>query len=375
MATRFRLTNDDTDPSVTPAQQSYTHARTGTPQYRQLKLVDTSALATTAYTPDGADDITAGDSVHSSYVSDAMPAGVTFTSGATIKMAIQGLEPNTSCNQNLQVWIGIYDSAGTTLQRTLRSKAAHATEFATALTNRFFTTTQSGATYTTASGDRLVVEIGCVGTPVAAGGVQGHNCSLRFGGNGAGGDLPENDTETGTTFNPWIEFASTIFTQTVTSSSALDATPDFPTASVKFQLVGVLLESVPDFPTGTLRSRILASALDATPDLPTALLRNRLFASILDADPTLFVGSIDAQNSVEGQLLDTVPDQPQGALSLAVLGEVLDVAPDAPPGSMRADVFGVDLTVEPDFPVGELTGGLFFTWPQETTTSWPQTSN
>jgi hypothetical protein len=81
---------------------------------------------------------------------------------------------------------------------------------ATTLTNRFLSTTQGGATYTTVAGDRLVVEFSAVGTPVASGGVQGHNASIRLGGDGAGGDAPENDTDTGTTINGWIEFVPTI---------------------------------------------------------------------------------------------------------------------------------------------------------------------
>ena len=210
MATRFRLTNDDTDPAVTPAHQSYTHTRTTAAEYRQLKTADSSTLATTAYTPDAADDLVAGDSLHSTFVSAGMAAGIQFTSADVIKVAIQGLEPNTGCNMGWQLWVGIYDTVGTTLQRTLRSKVAEGNEFSGAATNRFLSTTQSGATYTTAAGDVLVVEIGVTGTPTAATGVNGHNASLRFGGSGASGDLPENDAETGATFNPWIEFIPTI---------------------------------------------------------------------------------------------------------------------------------------------------------------------
>jgi len=54
----------------------------------------------------------------------------------------------------------------------------------------------------------LVIELSLSGTPALPPG--NHNGSLRFGSDGAGGDLPENDTETGTTFNPWLEFANDI---------------------------------------------------------------------------------------------------------------------------------------------------------------------
>lgn len=216
MATRFRLTNDDTDPAVTPAHQTYTHTRTGTPEYRRLLTTDTSVLTTTAYTPDAADDLTAGDALHSTFVSDPMPAGVAFNNGQTIKMAIQGLEPNAANNVSWQMWVGIYDSAGTTLQRTIRSKVAEGLELGGSLAARFLSTTQDGANYTTVANDRIVVEVSVTGTPTAAGGVNGHNASLRFGGDGASGDLPESDGSTSTTLNPWIEFTPTFsFGQTV----------------------------------------------------------------------------------------------------------------------------------------------------------------
>lgn len=212
MATRFRLTSDDTDPAVLPTEQTYTHFHAGTPRYRKLLTTDSSALATVTHNPDTADHHIAGDAKISSYVSASMSAGIVFTSGETIKFAIQGFEQNAGNNQAIQIWVGIWDSAGTTLRRALRSKISEGTELPlTTATNRFLSTTQDGATYTTVADDLLVVEIGHVGTPTAAGGINGHNAVLRFGSAGAGGDLPENDTEAGTTFNPWIEFVPDIF--------------------------------------------------------------------------------------------------------------------------------------------------------------------
>lgn len=139
-----------------------------------------------------------------------MNSGINFNSGDTLKWAIQCLEAHANNNLNLQTFISIVSQDGGTVRRTLLAKTEEPTEMATSLTNRFHSTTQSGANYTTVSGDRLVVEFSYEGTPAAAGGVQGHNASLRYGGNGAGGDLGENDTDTGTTLNPWIEFVPTI---------------------------------------------------------------------------------------------------------------------------------------------------------------------
>lgn len=209
MATRFRLTADTTEPAVSPALQSYTHSAPS-PVRRQLRVTDSSALTTTAYTPDGSDHLSAGDSLLGQLVSEPMNAGITFTSGETIKFAVQCLEANAGNNVAVQLFVRIVSRDGGTEQRVLRSKVSEGTEMATSLTNRFLSTTQSGTNYTTVLGDRLVVEFSCTGTPVGSGGVQGHNASLRWGSNGSGGDLAENDTETGTTFNGWIEFVPTI---------------------------------------------------------------------------------------------------------------------------------------------------------------------
>lgn len=212
MATRFRLTSSTTAPAVSPAFNdgvAYAHENPTNPR-RKLLTTDASALTTTAYTPDAADHLVAGDALHFQFVSDPMNSGIAFTSADVIKFAIQALEANAANNLQVRLFVKIVSEDGATLRRTLRPNVNEGTEVATALTNRFLSTTQSGATYTTVSGDRLVVEFSLQGTPTAAGGTQGHNGSLRWGGAGAGGDLPENDTDTGTTLNPWIEFIPTI---------------------------------------------------------------------------------------------------------------------------------------------------------------------
>jgi hypothetical protein len=209
MATRFRLTSDVATPALSPAFQSYTHA-SGT--RRRLLTVDgVSALTTTAQAPDAADHLVAGDTSMVQFVSEPL-APQTFVSGAAFKYSIQGLETDAGDNLFVQVFIGVYSSDGGTLLATLRSKAVDNVELATTLTNRTFAGTLS-AGYTAIGGERLVVEFSVQGTPAAAGGVQGHNASLRWGDNGAGGDLPEDDTSTGTTLNPWLEFAATVLFQ------------------------------------------------------------------------------------------------------------------------------------------------------------------
>jgi hypothetical protein len=198
--TRFRLPSAGT-PEVSPATQSYTH--TGGVA-RPLVTSDTSTLTTTAITPDAVDHLVAGDTYFFQGVSQRL-AGQVIASGVAIKLAIQCLEAHTNNNLFLQLWIGIYNPAGTSLLATLLAKTIDGTELATTITNRFMNPTTT-AGYTCSGGERLVVEISVSGTPTAASGIQGHNASLRFGGSGAGGDNGENDTDTGATLNPWIEF-------------------------------------------------------------------------------------------------------------------------------------------------------------------------
>jgi hypothetical protein len=204
MLTRFRLTSDTATPEVSPAISSYTHTQTAR---RLLLRTDTSALTTSAYTPDASDHLVAGNAHHVQFVSDPIGAQ-TFTIGDAFKWAIQGLEAHANNNLAVAARIFVFSNDGGTLLATL-SDDNTTTELGTSLANRFRSGTLNGG-YTTSGGERLVIEFSVTGTPASGGGVQGHNASLRWGADGASGDLPENNTETGTTFNPWIEFANTI---------------------------------------------------------------------------------------------------------------------------------------------------------------------
>ena len=251
MAFRFKLTNDGTAPGASPTLQSYTHS-TPTTIRRQLKPSDTSTLTTTAYAPDGSDDLNAGDALWCQFVSEGMAAGITFANGQTIKMAMQCLEANQNNNAFLQLFVSVVSNDGATVRRTLRTKVLDGTEMNTTIQNRFLSTTQDGADYTTVEGDRLCVELSLQGDAVASGGVQGHNGSMRFGGSGSSGDLPENDTEAGATFNPWIEFApSDLFTRTIAVGGGF--TPAGALANSKLAGLSV---SGSITPTGTLLQRV-----------------------------------------------------------------------------------------------------------------------
>lgn len=263
MATRFKLTADETDPAVLPAVRgTYSHTE-ATVDRRQLKTADTSTLALNTYSPDGADHLVAGDSLNVQFTSEPMAAGNVFTSGDTLKMAVQCQETNGANNLFVQIAVFVVSSDGGTLRATLRSEVLDNTEMPTAVTNRFVSTTLS-AGYTTVANDRLVVELSYSGTPTGAGGVQGHNGSFRFGGSGASGDLPEDDASTSTTHNPWIEFVTTISFGAVDNRAEVSwAAVEVPTPDNRAEVSWTELE----VPTPNNRSEVSWVELEVpTPD-------------------------------------------------------------------------------------------------------------
>jgi hypothetical protein len=173
---------------------------------RQTKTWRTgTSIADTSYSPDGADDITNRDSMFVQFVSDPL---LPQTIGAqTVKYALQGSETNAGNNCSVTLKVFVCSQDGSSIKETLLAIQRDGTELATTVTNRTDSGTTSSATVE--EGDRLVFEFGIGGTPTASGGVQGHNGALRFGDNQAT-DLAENDTDTGSTNNPWLEFANDI---------------------------------------------------------------------------------------------------------------------------------------------------------------------
>lgn len=172
-----------------------------------LKTPDASALATTAYTPDAADDLTNRDAMHRQYVSPRLKAQ---TISGNVTAQFQCLEAHANNQLFITIVVKVISEDGTTVRSTLLAiTRATSLEVATSLTNRTFPSTAMGS-YACTDGDRLLVEVGLAGNvTTAAGGVQGHNGSIRWGCSASGGDLAVNETETGTTFRPWIEFSNT----------------------------------------------------------------------------------------------------------------------------------------------------------------------
>jgi len=216
MATRFYLPSSGSAPVSVSVTADWEHNNAVSRATKTWKT--NTSIADTSYSPDGADDITNRDSMFVQFVSD--PLLPQTISAQTLKYAIQGSETNNGNNCSMTLKAFLVSNDGGTVRGTILAIQRDGTELTTTVTNRIDsgTTSSISALY----GDRIVFEIGIGGTPTAAGGVQGHNGAIRFGDNQST-DLPENDTDTGSTSNPWVEFANNL--QFVGAAEALNTEP------------------------------------------------------------------------------------------------------------------------------------------------------
>lgn len=188
--------------------------------YRKLiRAVDRADAGYATGTQVGPWTATAGQkAVDRVYVSEPL---IAQTISGTVKGQLQVREFATTDNADqIVVAIKVVNNAGSSVRGTLLSLNAYATasEFpnSTTLANRFIADGDALSSVSAQDGDRLVVEIGyknttSATTPEAAG---------RWGAVSGNSDLPENQTDTSTNLNPWIEFSGTVtFQGSVTGSS------------------------------------------------------------------------------------------------------------------------------------------------------------
>ena len=243
--------------AVSPTISATDWEHINTLRRRLLTSPDSSTLTTTAYTPDAADHLVNGDAHHRQYVSDPLPAQ---NISGSVKAQFQCLEANAANNLFLTLKIFVVSEDGATIKETLLAITRDSTnELATSLTNRNFPSTALTAA-DIEEGDRIVVEVGLGGTPTAAGGTQGHNGSLRWGCNASGGDLAENDTETGTTFRPWIEFTDNI-NQRLTGTGAIASAEAFGAAKISLGIAPPSIASAEGFGGQKINLNLAPSAI------------------------------------------------------------------------------------------------------------------
>jgi hypothetical protein len=176
-------------------------------RYRLNLGKKSSAMATGARIGPWTPDSTALDR---QFVSKPLDAGVVFTSGGSaVKGRMRGAEFAVSDNAYPAWKIFVANRAGT--KQAYLYDGSSSLEFSTALTNRNPFAAGGGlclANYTTAQGDRLVVEVGYMdvsGTTPEA--------NSRFG-DAAASDLPEDESSTND-YNPWVEFPQAITEEVV----------------------------------------------------------------------------------------------------------------------------------------------------------------
>ena len=203
-------------PPVPTANWEHINA-TGNWLQAALKVVDASALTTVAYNPDGAEHIADNDSFHRQYVVGPL-AAQTFAGNVTGQF--QATEVNAGNNLFLTLKVITCSAAGVLRNTLLAITRSTGNEYTTTLRNATFPSTALAGSQTCQDGDYLVIEVGLGGLSVAAGGTQTHNGSIRWGCSASSGDLPVDNTQTGTTYRPWVEFSTSIQWQVATESNA-----------------------------------------------------------------------------------------------------------------------------------------------------------
>jgi hypothetical protein len=215
MASRFYLPASGTAPASPTVSAEWEHNNAVVRPMRTVRAG--TAFATTAFSPDAADDITDRDSMFVQFVSD--PLLPQTISAQTVAIQILGNETNAGNNCFLTWKLFLCSRDGTSIGSTILAIRRDATELVvTTNTNRSDSATSTQVT--AALGDRVVLEIGIGGVPVATGGVQGHNGGLRFGDSSAS-DLAVDDTATADA-NPWLEFPNTLAFEPLSGQATLD---------------------------------------------------------------------------------------------------------------------------------------------------------
>ncbi len=208
MATRFYLPLSGSAPTSPTISAEWEHNLAITRRPTSITKGST-VLTTVDYSYDGSDHAVDQDAIHAQFVSTDQLAAQTIAAQA-VELAIQGFEIHADNNLFVTLKIFVCDATGS-IKETLLAITRDGVELGTAtISSRSLTGTTTEADVE--EDDRLVFEIGVAGLPVTgAGGIQGHNSRLRWGEDGAGGDLvAATDSQTGTTLNPWLEFADTL---------------------------------------------------------------------------------------------------------------------------------------------------------------------
>lgn len=165
-----------------------------------------TAMVTITYTPDAVDHITDADALFVQYIS--RPLIAQSIPSQTLNIAVYASEANAGNNCVITWKVFLCDATGA-VGSTILAIQRDGLELGTSASSRADTGTSTGVT--SAPGDRIVLELGIGGVPVATSQVQGHNGAISTGDSSASDYTAGTDSD-GVLKNPWFEFASTTLT-------------------------------------------------------------------------------------------------------------------------------------------------------------------
>jgi hypothetical protein len=256
MATRFYLPSTGAA-AVSPA---YDAGWEDTSFAARLKAVTTRISSAFTTVADNVNTKLDEDHLYRQYVSDPIPAQ-TITA-QTIKVQIRAAESNAAANLFTSINIRVVSNDGSTFRTpAVVAMQRDDVEWASTLTNRGWSGTSSAVV--ASANDRIVIEIGQGGDPT--GGGNHNDGTMRIGDNSAT-DLPEDDTDTND-YNPWVEFAQTLFPTTYYQSNAGAITPSGTLVGKALKKLAGAIATAGTVVTSSLFHKALAGAQTFAGDL------------------------------------------------------------------------------------------------------------
>lgn len=168
------------DVSPTPDGTDWSlHVNAGTGWSKPMNFTrGASALSNYAYAPDAADHTVAGRAMIVQFVSSILPPQT--IAAQLVTLMVRMFEGTSSDNQFLAWKLYAVKADGSSALGTLIAVTTTATaECGTSLTGE--TAQATSTAFTANEAFRLVLELGCGGTPSAGSGTNGHNCTIELG--------------------------------------------------------------------------------------------------------------------------------------------------------------------------------------------------
>lgn len=201
MATRLYFSSTQV-PTLSPAFSAEWEHQSQAIRRSMTPIKGNSPVASLTTTVDAADHLVNQDNLFVQLQSE--PLHAQSIAAQQVKLQCRVAEANAGNNLFMTWKLYLIDSEGAVVSGgEMLAIRRDALEVGTALANRG--DSANIAAVTASAGDRIVLELGLGGLPVATTGVQDHDGIISAG--ESGNDAPENDTDT-TLVAPWLEFAN-----------------------------------------------------------------------------------------------------------------------------------------------------------------------